>query len=137
MAKSPKKRANTQATKAPRPPAGERKANARGGVYDDAILGKRLDDLRIDRGMKVEELCARMNAPDPEFTDIPVWSDGVYSRKYRGVTSISHAEVGKLAKILHLPYGVPYIEEKWGRLVELARSDPAVEKLLTGLLERR
>lgn len=139
MAKPPNKRPRTQVTTPKRPAArsAERKTNARGGVYDDATLGKRLDELRNSRGMKVEEFCERMNAPDPEFKDIPVWSDGVYSRKHRGLTAISHAEMGKLAKILGLPYGVPYIEEKWGRLLDLARSDPALERLITELVERR
>lgn len=109
------------------------KPRPRGGPYDDAVLGKRLDELRRSRDMKVERFCELMNEPEPGYDNLTKWDDGVYSRKHTGKTPIWGAEWGRIQKILDLPVGCPWIEESEARIVEAMRANPAVRTLLDEL----
>ncbi len=98
----------------------------RGGPYDDAVIGRRIAKFRESRGITVTDLCAAMNAPDPAFTGTAAWDKAAYWRKTRGVTALWPAEVGKLAKVLGMPRGFPWIGEEDAMLLEsVKKAKPA------------
>jgi hypothetical protein len=131
-ARSPRKARTVPESRAP-----GRKPRPRGGPYDDAKIGEQIEHWRLVRDMKVQTLCDLMNTPDPEFPGIAKWDDGVWSRKRRGETPMWGAEIGKLARILDMPPGCPYIEPHEGALLRAIRSDTAVGKLVRELLLAR
>jgi hypothetical protein len=94
-------------------------------------IGKRLDDLRRDRGLEAKALYDDMN-----------WHKSEYSRKHRGQTPISDEEIARLVRLLRAPKGWPYISVEEGLLVEALGSRAAevlkyMHEILALLDERR
>lgn len=99
-----------------------------GTVYDEAIIGKRIEELRRVRGLSSSAVYAVMG-----------WNKGEYSRKTRGETPIWAAEYAKLHAILDGWPGFPFVDEEQGRLLQLLKERrPEVLRLLaTAARERR
>jgi hypothetical protein len=84
-----------------------RRPRPSGGRFNDKTIGKRINDLRIERGLEAKQ-----------FYDLMKWEKGEHSRKVRGLTPIWPGEASKAAEILRAPRGWPYITTEEGALVE-------------------
>ena len=86
-------------TRRPTPP-GER--------FSKKTIGRRIDDLRAERGMEAKELYQHMS-----------WDKSEYSRKIRGLTAVKPGEAEKVAAYLKAPKGWPYVSAEEGQIIEI------------------
>lgn len=100
--------------KRPRYPARPMVKPARNGEKELAAfrkkVGGRVDQLRRERELEVKQLCDEMN-----------WDKSEYSRKHRGLTTLTDIDVVKLRRILRAPTGWPYVSLEEGMLIDATK----------------
>lgn len=98
----------------------KRRVYVRGGRFDPYVIGKRLEDRRLDLGVAVADLCAAVGM-----------DKGDYSRKWRvSRSSFSLAEIGQILDALDrisgriTPAGFPFIDYAEALLLARALDRP-------------
>lgn len=79
-----------------------------GERFSKKVIGRRIDDLRAERGMEAKELYGHMS-----------WDKSEYSRKIRGLTTVTPGEAEKIAAFLRAPRGWPYVSHEEGQIIEI------------------
>lgn len=81
--------------------------SSKGTVYDERIVGRRIEDRRVELGLETKAVYQEMG-----------WDKGEYSRKTKGATPIWMAEYSKLFVMLKGWPGFPFVDRAEGVALE-------------------